>query len=47
MVIANFAYTAGGWRVEKHPRFVFDVPGDSRADILGFGDDGVWFFKSV
>jgi hypothetical protein len=22
MVVANFAYNAGGWRVEKHPRFV-------------------------
>ena len=22
MPVANFAYNAGGWRVERHPRFV-------------------------
>ncbi|MEU0878227.1 FG-GAP-like repeat-containing protein [Lentzea sp. NPDC005914] len=42
LVVANFAYTAGGWRVEKHPRFVADMTGDGRADIVGFGDGGVW-----
>ena len=31
-----------GWRVEKHPRFVADVTGGGRADIIGFGDDGAW-----
>jgi phospholipase C len=31
-----------GWRVDKHPRFVTDLTGDGRADIVGFGDDGVW-----
>lgn len=41
-VIDNFAYGAGGWRVEKHPRFVADLTGDKRADIIGFGDAGVW-----
>ncbi|HEV2779068.1 MAG TPA: FG-GAP-like repeat-containing protein [Actinophytocola sp.] len=42
MVIDNFAYTAGGWRVDKHPRFLADLTGDGRADIVGFGDAGVW-----
>ncbi len=42
MVVANFAYNAGGWRVEKHPRFLADLTGDGRADIIGFGDAGVW-----
>ncbi|HEU4757922.1 MAG TPA: FG-GAP-like repeat-containing protein, partial [Agromyces sp.] len=42
MVLGNFAYTAGGWRVEKHPRFLADLTGDGRADIVGFGDQGVW-----
>jgi hypothetical protein len=42
MVVANFAYTAGGWRVERHPRFLADLTGDGRADIVGFGDAGVW-----
>ncbi|GAB7045578.1 FG-GAP-like repeat-containing protein [Catenuloplanes indicus] len=42
MVIANFAYDAGGWRVEKHPRVLADITGDGRPDIVGFGDGGVW-----
>ena len=35
-----------GWRVEKHPRFMADLTGDGRADIVGFGDDGVWIALS-
>ncbi|MDR4469905.1 MAG: FG-GAP-like repeat-containing protein [Nitrospira sp.] len=31
-----------GWRVEQHPRFVVDLTGDGKADIVGFGNDGVW-----
>jgi hypothetical protein len=42
LVIADFGYEAGGWRVEKHPRFLADVTGDGRADIVGFGNDGVY-----
>ena len=38
----NFGYNAGGWRVEKHPRFLADTTGDGRADIVGFGNAGVW-----
>lgn len=30
-----------GWRY-YHPRHVLDLTGDGRADILGFGDMGVW-----
>ena len=41
-VIDNFGYDAGGWRVEKHLRFVVDVTGDGCADIVGFGDHGVY-----
>ena len=41
-MVDNFAYDAGGWRVEKHPRFLADLTGDGRADIVGFGDAGVW-----
>ncbi len=41
-VVDNFAYEAGGWRVEKHPRFLADITGDKRADIVGFGNAGVW-----
>ena len=46
MVIGNFAYNAGGWRVEKHPRFLADMTGDGRLDIVGFGDDGVWVSRN-
>ncbi len=41
-VLADLGYEAGGWRVEKHPRFLADITGDRRADIVGFGDAGVW-----
>ena len=40
--VADFGYSAGGWRVERHPRFLADVTGDGKADIVGFGDAGVW-----
>jgi hypothetical protein len=42
LIITNFGYDAGGWRVEQHPRFVVDVTGDHRAEIVGFGNAGVW-----
>jgi FG-GAP-like repeat len=40
-VIDEFGYNAGGWRVEKHPRFIADLTGDGRGDIVGFSDAGV------
>jgi hypothetical protein len=46
LVIANFGYAAGGWRIEKHPRFLADVTGDGRADIVGFGNAGVWVSRA-
>ena len=41
-VLWNFCEDAGGWRVAEHPRFLADITGDGRADIVGFGRDGVW-----
>jgi hypothetical protein len=41
-VVPNFGYNAGGWRVDRHPRFLADLTNDRRADIIGFGDAGVW-----
>ncbi|EAU80915.2 lectin PVL [Coprinopsis cinerea okayama7 len=35
-VINDFGYNQG-WRVDKHPRFVVDLNGDGRGDIIGFG----------
>jgi phospholipase C len=40
-VVANLGYNQG-WRVDQHPRFLADVTGDGKADIIGFGNDGVW-----
>ena len=42
LAVGNFGYEAGGWRVERHPRFLADATGDRRADIAGFGNAGVW-----
>ena len=36
MVVADFGYEAGGWRVNKHPRYLADLTGDGTADIVGF-----------
>ena len=36
--INDFAYSTGGWRVEKHPRTVADLTGDGKVDVVGFGD---------
>jgi hypothetical protein len=41
-VVADFGYQAGGWRVDRHPRLLADLTGTGRADLVGFGNDGVW-----
>ena len=46
LVVDNFGFNAGGWRVERHPRFLADVTGDGRADIVGFGNAGVWVSRN-
>jgi hypothetical protein len=45
LVVANFGYDAGGWRVERHLRLVADVTGEGRADIVGLANAGVWVFE--
>jgi hypothetical protein len=42
VVVHDFGYDQG-WCVEKHPRFVADLTGDGKSDIIGFGDNGVLF----
>jgi len=42
LVVNNFGHSAGGWRVENHLRFVADLTGNGCANIIGFGDAGVW-----
>ena len=41
LVIRNFGYNAGGWRVDRHPRMFADVSGNGRDDVVGFGNAGV------
>jgi hypothetical protein len=33
---------AGGWRVEKNPRFIADLTGNKAGDLVGFGNNGVY-----
>jgi hypothetical protein len=40
LAVTAFGYDSG-WRVKQHPRFLVDLTGDGRADILGFGSLGV------
>jgi hypothetical protein len=37
-----YGYDSEGWRVSMHPRMLADTTGDGWADIIGFGNDGVW-----
>jgi len=41
MVLADFSYSAGNWRIEKHIRYLADIRNVGRADIVGFGEAGV------
>ncbi|NQU44207.1 VCBS repeat-containing protein, partial [bacterium] len=36
-----------GWDKERHPRVLADVNGDGRADVVGFGDQGVTVAPSI
>jgi hypothetical protein len=43
VAIKAFSVQGGGWSSNnKYPRQVVDVNGDRKADIVGFGDDGVF-----
>ncbi|WCN14253.1 hypothetical protein GV054_15260 [Marinomonas mediterranea] len=39
--LSSFGYESG-WRTENHPRTLSDVNGDGMADIVGFGNAGVY-----
>ncbi|MEU9713967.1 FG-GAP-like repeat-containing protein [Streptomyces sp. NPDC047976] len=49
LVCRGFGYNenAGGWRVDRHPRFLADVTGDGRVDIVGFGGPGVYVARNL
>lgn len=42
---ADFTFSSG-WRVDKHIRYMVDVRKTGRADIIGFGDAGVFLSKN-
>jgi phospholipase C len=37
----DFGFTEG-WRLDRHPRFAADLNGTGCADLVGFGNDGVY-----
>lgn len=39
--VSNLSYDQG-WRVGEHPRYTNDINGDGKADVAGFGDQGVF-----
>ncbi|MFE5901863.1 FG-GAP-like repeat-containing protein [Streptomyces sp. NPDC056488] len=49
LVCRGFGYDddAGAWRVDHHPRFLADVTGDGRVDIVGFGGPGVYVARNL
>ncbi|MFF1724311.1 FG-GAP-like repeat-containing protein [Streptomyces sviceus] len=49
LVCRGFGYNdeAGAWRVGHHPRFVADITGDGRVDIVGFGGPGVYVARNL
>jgi hypothetical protein len=49
LVCRGFGYNedAGAWRVAHHPRFLADITGDGRVDIVGFGGPGVYVARNL
>ncbi|MEU3956303.1 FG-GAP-like repeat-containing protein [Streptomyces achromogenes] len=49
LVCRGFGYhdDAGAWRVGHHPRFLADITGDGRLDIIGFGGPGVYVARNL
>ncbi|MFJ4769432.1 FG-GAP-like repeat-containing protein [Streptomyces uncialis] len=49
LVCRGFGYgeDAGGWRVGRHPRFLADITGDGRLDLVGFGGPGVYVARNL
>jgi hypothetical protein len=46
LVVENFGVKQG-WDPSKHVRAMADINGDGKADIVAFGDDGVWTALSI
>ena len=41
LLVNNYSYDLGMWRVDKHVRVMADVNGDGRSDIVGYGTGAV------
>ena len=46
-ILVTTIFGAGKWSVERHPRFIADVNGDGRDDIVAFGGEGVFVALST
>jgi hypothetical protein len=46
-LIPNDFGQAQGWTREKHLRFLADITGDGRVDIVGFGGPGVYVARNL
>lgn len=44
--VDNYSYS-NGWRIDKHPRFLVDMNADGMADVVGFGNGGVYVATST
>jgi hypothetical protein len=44
-VLEDFTYNAG-WRVDKHIRYMVDITGTGRADVIGFGETSVFLSRN-
>lgn len=42
----DFCYQAGNYDLSHHPRWITDMTGDGKADLVAFGQDGVWVATS-
>jgi hypothetical protein len=43
----NFGYEGGGWAFDRYPNVLADVNADDRADVVGFGDAGIYVSLST
>ena len=46
LALNDFGYNAGGWRIDKHLRYLADIRGVGHCDIVGFGNSGVVVSKN-
>jgi hypothetical protein len=46
--LSTFSANVGGWTSDNtYPRHLADISGDAKADIVGFGTNGVWMSPSL